>query len=140
MSAESPETSAPEQARGGRIPSADRVWRDILSGRWIVLRHRDEDGRRYLYVQESTLGGTAAGDLPYSIEDVPYVQFFHKAFALHGAFWHGNYGVQMSHGCVNLAPLDAKWLFFFTSPTMPAGFHGAWARPENSGTRIVIHE
>lgn len=84
--------------------------------------------------------GTAAGDLPYSIEDVPYVQFFHKAFALHGAFWHGNYGVQMSHGCVNLAPLDAKWLFFFTSPNLQAGYHGAWARPENSGTRIVIHE
>jgi hypothetical protein len=84
--------------------------------------------------------GSAAGDLPYSIEDVPYVQFFHKAYALHGAFWHGNYGVQMSHGCVNLAPLDAKWLFFFTSPALPAGYHGAWSRPENAGTRIVVHE
>jgi lipoprotein-anchoring transpeptidase ErfK/SrfK len=84
--------------------------------------------------------GTAAGDLPYSIEDVPYVQFFHKAFALHGAFWHGNYGVQMSHGCVNLAPLDAKWLFFFTSPALPAGFHGVWSRTEHPGTRVVIHE
>ncbi|HEX6277813.1 MAG TPA: L,D-transpeptidase [Polyangiaceae bacterium] len=84
--------------------------------------------------------GSAAGDLPYSIEDVPYVQFFHKAYALHGAFWHGNYGVQMSHGCVNLAPLDAKWLFYFTTPTMPAGYHGAWSRPENVGTRIVVHD
>jgi lipoprotein-anchoring transpeptidase ErfK/SrfK len=84
--------------------------------------------------------GTAAGDLPYSIEDVPYVQFFHKAYALHGAFWHGNYGVQMSHGCVNLSPLDAKWLFFFTNPTLPAGFHGAWSRGDNAGTRIVVHD
>jgi lipoprotein-anchoring transpeptidase ErfK/SrfK len=84
--------------------------------------------------------GTAAGDLPYSIEDVPYVQFFHKAYALHGAFWHGNYGVQMSHGCVNLSPLDAKWLFFFTNPALAAGFHGVWPRPEGTGTRIVIHE
>jgi hypothetical protein len=84
--------------------------------------------------------GSAAGDLPYSIEDVPYVQFFHKAFALHGAFWHGNYGVQMSHGCVNLSPLDAKWLFFFTNPTIAAGYHGVWARPDGSGTRVVVHE
>jgi lipoprotein-anchoring transpeptidase ErfK/SrfK len=84
--------------------------------------------------------GTAAGDLPYSIEDVPYVMFFHKAYALHGAFWHGNYGVQMSHGCVNLAPLDAKWLFFFTSPALAAGYHGVWSRPESAGTRIVIHD
>jgi lipoprotein-anchoring transpeptidase ErfK/SrfK len=84
--------------------------------------------------------GSAAGDLPYSIEDVPYVEYFYRAYALHGAFWHSNYGVQMSHGCVNLSPLDAKWLFFFTSPDFRAGFHGMWARPEGSGTRVVIHD
>ncbi|HTQ03704.1 MAG TPA: L,D-transpeptidase [Polyangiaceae bacterium] len=84
--------------------------------------------------------GTAAGDLPYSIEDVPYVEYFYRAYALHGAFWHSNYGVQMSHGCVNLSPLDAKWLFFFTSPEFRAGFHGMWARPEGSGTRVIIHD
>jgi len=84
--------------------------------------------------------GSAAGDLPYSIEDVPYVEYFYRAYALHGAFWHSNYGVQMSHGCVNLAPLDAKWLYFFTGPDARAGFHGMWARPEGSGTRVVIHD
>jgi lipoprotein-anchoring transpeptidase ErfK/SrfK len=84
--------------------------------------------------------GTAAGDLPYSIEDVPYVMYFHRAYALHGAFWHQNYGVQMSHGCVNLAPLDAKWLYFFASPEARSGFHGIWSRPETSGTRVVLHD
>jgi lipoprotein-anchoring transpeptidase ErfK/SrfK len=84
--------------------------------------------------------GSAAGDLPYSIEDVPYVEYFYRAYALHGAFWHSNYGVQMSHGCVNLAPLDAKWLFFFTGPEFRAGFHGIWSRPEGSGTRVIIHD
>ncbi len=84
--------------------------------------------------------GTAAGDLPYSIEDVPYVLYFHRAYALHGAFWHNNFGVQMSHGCVNLAPLDAKYLFFFADPQIPAGFHGVWSSDTRPGTRIVIHE
>jgi len=84
--------------------------------------------------------GSAAGDLPYSIEDVPYVLYFHKSYALHGAFWHENYGVQMSHGCVNLAPLDAKHIFFFTDPPLPKGFHGAWSTPERPGSRIVVHE
>jgi hypothetical protein len=84
--------------------------------------------------------GSAAGDLPYSIEDVPYVMYFHRAYALHGAFWHQNYGIQMSHGCVNLAPLDAKWLFFFASPEAHSGFHGVWARPESAGTRVVLHD
>ena len=49
---------APSRAR--RLPSADTLWRDILSGRWIVLRHRDENGRRYLYVQESKQGDRIA--------------------------------------------------------------------------------
>ncbi|HYO97945.1 MAG TPA: L,D-transpeptidase [Polyangiaceae bacterium] len=84
--------------------------------------------------------GSAAGDLPYSIEDVPYVMYYHRSYATHGAFWHANYGVQMSHGCVNLAPLDAKYLFFFADPPIPAGFHGVWATDAQPGTRIVIHD
>jgi lipoprotein-anchoring transpeptidase ErfK/SrfK len=84
--------------------------------------------------------GSAAGDLPYSIEDVPYAMFYHKAYALHAAFWHSNYGVQMSHGCVNLSPLDAKHLFFFADPPIPAGLHGVWSSESNPGTRVVVHE
>jgi lipoprotein-anchoring transpeptidase ErfK/SrfK len=84
--------------------------------------------------------GSAAGDLPYSIEDVPYVMYFHKAYALHGAFWHGNYGTQMSHGCVNLSPLDAKWVFLFTEPHLPEGWHGVWATTAHPGSRVVVHE
>lgn len=84
--------------------------------------------------------GTAAGDLPYSIEDVPFVQYYHRSFALHAAFWHTNFGVQMSHGCVNLSPLDAKWLFFFTGPQLPEGFHGVWSNDAQAGSRVVVHE
>jgi hypothetical protein len=84
--------------------------------------------------------GTAAGDLPYSIEDVPFVQYYYRSFALHAAFWHSNFGVQMSHGCVNLSPLDAKWLFFFTGPHLPEGFHGVWSTDSEPGTRVVVHD
>lgn len=84
--------------------------------------------------------GTAAGDLPYSIEDVPFVQYYYRSFALHAAFWHSNFGVQMSHGCVNLSPLDAKWLFFFTGPHLPEGFHGVWSTDSEPGSRVVVHD
>jgi hypothetical protein len=84
--------------------------------------------------------GTAAGDLPYSIEDVPFVQYYFRSFALHAAFWHSNFGVQMSHGCVNLSPLDAKWLFFFTGPHLPEGFHGVWANDSQAGSRVIVHD
>jgi lipoprotein-anchoring transpeptidase ErfK/SrfK len=82
--------------------------------------------------------GTAAGDLPYSIEDVPYVMYFQGSYALHGAFWHRNFGVRMSHGCINLAPLDAKYLFFFTGPNLREGWHGAWSGNGQTGSRVVI--
>lgn len=84
--------------------------------------------------------GSAAGDLPYSIEDVPFVMYFFKSFAVHGAFWHSNYGTQMSHGCVNLSPLDAKWLFLFTEPHIPEGWHGVWASATHPGSRVSVHE
>lgn len=84
--------------------------------------------------------GTAAGDLPYSIEDVPYVQYFFRSYAVHGAFWHRNFGVEMSHGCVNLAPLDAKHLFFLTEPRLPRGWHGVWATDADPGSPVVIHK
>jgi len=84
--------------------------------------------------------GSAAGDMPYSIEDVPYIMYFHKSYATHGAFWHRNYGVQMSHGCINLAPLDAKWVFFYADPQLPPGFHGNWGREDNPGSMVVVHD
>jgi lipoprotein-anchoring transpeptidase ErfK/SrfK len=84
--------------------------------------------------------GTAAGDMPYSIEDVPYVMYFHESYALHGAFWHRNFGIQMSHGCVNLAPLDAKHVFSITDPRPPPSWHGVWASKDRPGSRVVLHE
>jgi lipoprotein-anchoring transpeptidase ErfK/SrfK len=72
----------------------------------------------------------------YLIDDVPYVQYFHKGYALHGAFWHDNFGRVQSHGCVNLAPQDAAWLFEFTAPAVPAGWHGKYVK--SGGTPVLI--
>jgi lipoprotein-anchoring transpeptidase ErfK/SrfK len=58
----------------------------------------------------------------YRMEDVPYVQYFSKGVGLHGAFWHRSFGHVRSHGCVNLAPLDAQRLFWWTGPHLPAGW------------------
>jgi hypothetical protein len=104
--------------------------------------HRSPSGEWYIREKHITTtmdgDGTAAGDLPYSIEDVPYVMYFEGSYALHGAFWHRNYGVRMSHGCINLAPLDAKYLFFFSDPPVRAGWHGAWSGNGQKGSRVVI--
>ncbi|MCC6646623.1 MAG: L,D-transpeptidase [Polyangiaceae bacterium] len=84
--------------------------------------------------------GAAAGDLPYSIEDVPYVMYFHESYALHGAFWHDSFGRQMSHGCINLAPGDAKRLFFWSDPQPPKGWFGMYSSAELPGSLVVVHD
>ena len=88
----------------------------------------------------STMDGDVASDGPYSIEDVPWIQYFNASYALHGAFWHAEFGHKKSHGCVNLAPIDAKAVFDWTEPRLPRGWHAAWATPEAPGTMVVVHD
>jgi lipoprotein-anchoring transpeptidase ErfK/SrfK len=73
----------------------------------------------------------------YELRDVPYVQYFQDGYALHGAYWHDGFGQPKSHGCVNLAPEDARRLFWWTEPQVPPGWHGV-AR-SLTGTVIFIH-
>jgi lipoprotein-anchoring transpeptidase ErfK/SrfK len=49
----------------------------------------------------------------YFLEDVPWILYYDGDRALHGAYWHDNFGVRSSHGCVNLSPRDARWLYEF---------------------------
>ena len=58
-----------------------------------------------------TMTGTIDGK-PYEVDDVPYVMYFtDEGHALHGTYWHNNFGTPMSHGCVNL-PMDvAEWMY-----------------------------
>jgi lipoprotein-anchoring transpeptidase ErfK/SrfK len=84
-----------------------------------------------------TMDGNSDIDEPFDLRDVPYIQYFHKGYALHGAYWHDEFGKVRSHGCVNLAPADAAWLFEWTEPHVPEGWHGALNL--NAGTLVYIH-
>jgi hypothetical protein len=88
----------------------------------------------------ATMDGDVASDGPYSIEDVPWVMYFQGSYALHGAFWHDAFGHPRSHGCVNLAPDDARTLFGWVDPQLPEGWHGVFANDRRPGTRVVVHE
>jgi lipoprotein-anchoring transpeptidase ErfK/SrfK len=75
----------------------------------------------------------------YSIEDVPWTMYFHGNYAIHGAFWHYSFGRVRSHGCVNLAPADARWVFSWSTPTLPAAWHGMFAGPRD-GTFVFVED
>ena len=86
----------------------------------------------------SNMDGATATDGNYAIQDVPWVMYFQGSYALHGAFWHESFGYVRSHGCVNLGPTDARWLFYWTTPFVPEFWHGVSSSDDNPGTTIVI--
>lgn len=63
-------------------------------------------------------------DKPYFVNKVPWSTFFQWHNAIHGAYWHDRFGVTKSHGCVNVAPLDARRVFEWVMPSLPAGWTG----------------
>ena len=61
---------------------------------------------------EAAEEGLSQGESPYVVQDVPNVMYFNmEAEALHGAYWHNNFGNPMSHGCINLPLNFASWLY-----------------------------
>ncbi|NUP14103.1 MAG: L,D-transpeptidase [Polyangiaceae bacterium] len=83
-----------------------------------------------------TMDGDEAGD-QFDLRDVPFVQYFTEGYALHAAYWHDDFGTPRSHGCVNLAPKDAAWLFNWTTPDVPADWHAALSLKH--GTLVYTH-
>lgn len=59
----------------------------------------------------------------YDLPNVPWVMYFHGAFAIHGAYWHVNFGTPISHGCINMRIPEAEMLY-------------EWAPP---GTEVYVH-
>ncbi len=79
-------------------------------------------------------------DNKFELRDVPWVQYFEAGYALHAAYWHDEYGTPRSHGCVNLSPIDARKVFFWTDPPLPPGWHSVTASDETGkGTIINSH-
>ncbi|HEU4410613.1 MAG TPA: L,D-transpeptidase [Polyangiaceae bacterium] len=92
--------------------------------------------RVYAKYRTTTMDSDETGE-EFELRDVPYVQYFHQGYALHAAYWHDRFGTPKSHGCINLTPSDAKWLFAFTSPDVPPGWHEA--REPLRGTVVFVH-
>lgn len=60
----------------------------------------------------------------YDTPDVPWTMYFFRGYAIHGAYWHNNFGTPVSHGCVNMRVDESKALY-------------DWA---SVGTEVVVHD
>lgn len=74
----------------------------------------------------------------YALEAVPWVLYFAGSVGFHATFWHDDFGRPRSHGCVNLSPLDARWLFRFARPALPSGWSAVLPTRTSPGTRVLV--
>ena len=85
---------------------------------------------------------TATMDAPDDLThaDVPWVQNFRGPHSIHTAYWHDAWGERVSGGCLNVSPEDGHWLFGFTEPKVPDGWHGVrWVAGLDAATWVIVH-
>lgn len=59
----------------------------------------------------------------YYLPNVPHIMYYDGDYGIHGAYWHNNFGVPMSHGCINLNLTDAEWAYNFASVGTVVNIH-----------------
>lgn len=92
------------------------------------------------------MAANTGSDSGYDTMAVPWPVFFNTnaGAAIHGAFWHNDFGVRRSHGCVNVSPEDAKWIFRWTNPDLTldqSEWRGTWPNVGGSySTSVTVNE
>lgn len=130
-------------------------WLEAYEGERQVFRTRISSGRKFVREDggvddfRTPLGEfridrkrasrhMAAGDLAdddaYDLPGVPWVSYFAGAVAFHGTYWHNDFGFPRSHGCINLPPAAAKWIFRWSTPHPVPGQRLL----EGEGTRVIV--
>lgn len=96
------------------------IWRKIFS----------------LHMSGGSAGATEEG---YDTMAIPWTSLFQgEGVAIHGAFWHNDFGTPKSHGCVNTTPEDAKWIFRWTTPQVPYNAGDISDSTNYTGTKIEV--
>jgi lipoprotein-anchoring transpeptidase ErfK/SrfK len=128
-------SGAPTEQRAGKWIEIDLSSQTLIawSGRTRMYTTRVSTGtnkyptvqgtfRVYTKLRSQRMRGGTGRDR-YDLPNVPHVMYFYRDYAIHGAYWHNNFGRPMSHGCVNLPLRAAQWMY-------------NWAP---IGTQVVVH-
>jgi len=105
------------------------TWETPVGNHWIW---------RKLVSLHMSGGGAGATEEGYDTMAIPWTSLFQgEGVAIHGAFWHNDFGTRKSHGCVNTLPEDAKWIFRWSSPQVQY-FPGDITDTNYGGTKIEV--
>ena len=130
--------------RPASVPTAVTRWIDVDLGEQVLVAYDADRPVFATLVSSGRAIATPMGTYPvwakaaaitmknqpyedkgYFVNKVPWSTFFQWHNAIHGAYWHDRFGVTKSHGCVNVAPLDARRIFEWVTPPLPPGWTGS---------------
>lgn len=109
-----------------RTENGKRIY-STPAGKWVINRKRPTR-----HMAGDDLASADFFDLP----GVPWVSYFHWwGVSIHGTYWHNDYGRPRSHGCVNLPPETARWVFRWSMPK------GALSQKPTTGegTQVIVY-
>jgi hypothetical protein len=140
----------------GVLTSPEKQWIDIDTGEQVLVLYEHlvpvyatltSSGRSiktprgnypiWARVLAHTMKNQAYEDGQYHMARVPWTTFFQTHNAIHGCYWHSAFGQPRSHGCVNLSPLDSRYVFDWVRPKLPPGWFGI--RPANLLESVTVH-
>lgn len=84
---------------------------------------RSTPTRTGIFAIQTKHRSTRMRGIGYDVPNVPHAMFYQGNYAIHGAYWHRRFGTPVSHGCVNVAPNHARWLFNWASVGTPVLIH-----------------
>lgn len=120
-----------------------------FEGQKMVLSVRCASGQRgtdtpkgefFTYHKGPSIHMTNRGDAVaniYNLPGVPWCSFFTgSGHAIHGTYWHNDYGRPRSNGCVNLPSSVSKWIYRWTNPVVPVGMD--YLHLPGQGTKVKV--
>jgi hypothetical protein len=97
------------------VAATGRPAAPTLTGQWDTYSHLRYDD----------MSGATPDQGDYELEDVPYVMYYDRGYAIHGTYWHQNFGWPQSAGCVNLTIADAAWAYNWADLGTTVYVHGS---------------
>jgi len=107
------------------------------NGKFEIIDKYPSKHMGFSYFSSTTSGGSLAGSDGYVLAGVPWTSFFTEVgHAFHGTYWHENFGMPMSHGCINMRTNEANWIFRWA---LPPHTLSTISNHTTRGTPVEIH-
>ncbi len=78
-------------------------------------------------------------DHSYDLPNVPFTEYYKDGgYAIHGTYWHDQFGLVESQGCINVTWADSAYLFNLTQPQVASGDIARWTSQDQATPVLIV--